>query len=132
MKLDILPKVLLCFLVLLSLTSCGQPSSNRDPSEAISAYLLALVNKDVNQMINRSCAAWEAQAQQEFDSFAAVTANLDQVNCQMTGQEGDTRLVTCTGKIIANYGNEVLEINLGDRTYQVIDEGGEWRMCGYR
>ena len=83
-------------------------------------------------MINRACAAWEAQAQQEFDSFAAVTANLDQVKCQMTGQEGDNRLVTCQGKIIANYGNEVLEINLGDRTYLVVDEGGAWRMCGYR
>ena len=126
------PKFLFCLLVFLSLTACGQPSSNNDPAIAVSAYLEALVSKDVNQVINSSCAAWEAQAQQELDSFAAVTANLDQVKCQVTGQEGDNRLVTCQGKIIANYGNEVLEINLGDRTYLVVDEGGAWRMCGYR
>ena len=35
-------------------------------------------------------------------------------------------------KIVANYGNEVLELDLSERSYQVVEEGGEWRMCGYR
>ena len=132
MKVDKLIRILFALLVLTSFTSCSQPSSSNDPANAIYAYLLALVSKDVNQMINQSCTAWEAQAQQEFDSFAAVKANLDQVKCQETGQEDDNRLVTCQGKIVANYGNEILEINLGDRTYLAVEEGGVWRMCGYR
>ena len=44
---------------------------------------------------------------------------------------GEFTLVGCTGTIVANYGNEVLEINLADQTYKAAFEGGEWRMCGY-
>jgi len=40
--------------------------------------------------------------------------------------------VSCTGTITANYGNEVLEIDLSERTYQVVFEAGERRMCGCR
>ena len=47
-------------------------------------------------------------------------------------KDGDYTIVSCEGVIIANYGNEVLEINLADQNYLSIFEGGEWRMCGYR
>jgi len=46
--------------------------------------------------------------------------------------EGNSAIVACTGKIVANYGNEVLEIDLAAQKYQAVFEGGEWRMCGYR
>lgn len=125
-----------CFaiIILLSISlvsaACG---GSKDPAaDVVLAYQKALIGGDFNQLAPLTCPAWEAQAHTEFDSFAAVKANLKNATCQTEGKEGSTSLVKCTGKIIANYGNESLEIDLSTRTYQVTNQGGEWRMCGYR
>ncbi len=68
----------------------------------------------------------------ELESFTAVTVTLQDLACQESGKDGETRLIECSGKIVANYGNEVLEITLSERIYQAVYEAGEWRMCGYR
>jgi hypothetical protein len=57
---------------------------------------------------------------------------LKDLDCQETGKDGDITLVRCSGKIEANYGNEILEIDLTRRAFQTVYEAGEWRMCGYR
>lgn len=100
-------------------------------AEAVEGYLQALAERDLNQMIGASCAGWEAQARLEFDSFSAVKLELKDVSCQATGQEPPYTLVGCSGTIIANYGAEDLQIDVADQTFQVIQEGGEWRVCGY-
>ncbi len=124
-------KRLLLVLIILGLSACsGQGSSNA--STAVENYLTALVAKDANQIINYSCAAWEENARQELRTFDAITVKLQDLSCQESGQEGETNLVSCTGKIVANYGNEILEIDLSERDFQAVNEGGEWRMCGYR
>jgi hypothetical protein len=61
-----------------------------------------------------------------------VTITLEELSCQEDQVIGEFTLVQCTGTIVANYGNEILEINLADQTYQAVFEGGEWRMCGYK
>ena len=99
---------------------------------AVEKYFQALVGKDINRLVDASCAAWESSARSEFESFGAVDVSLEKILCKESNIDGASALVTCTGKIIANYGNEVLEIDLADRTYQVIEEMGEWRMCGYK
>ena len=38
----------------------------------------------------------------------------------------------CKGKIVATYNNEDQELDLSVRTYQVVQEGGEWLVCGVR
>ena len=118
-------------LIALVLAGCS-PASQPGPVDAIEAYQDALVAGDVEQLVNASCADWEAQARLELDSFTAVTTELVDRSCEEAGQDGDTTLVACTGIIKANYGAEVLEINLADRMVQAVYEGGEWRMCGYR
>ena len=125
-------KILLLWTVFLQLTSSCSSKSADDAPGAVETYLGALVSKDENQMINHSCADWESQAKLELNSFAAVEASLENLNCETSGQEGDYTLVDCRGIIVANYGAEVLEIKLQERTFQVLQEGGEWRMCGYR
>jgi len=105
----------------------GSPAAN-----SIMAYLQAIASRDENQVSVLSCSAWEAQAKTDFESFSAVTVDIENASCSETGKDGDYMLVSCKGKIVANYGNEVLEIDLADRTYQALYEGGEWRMCGYR
>lgn len=108
-------------------------SGDKDSAASVvESYIQSLVNGNAARLATLSCAAWEADAKTELESFAAVKVSVDNLQCQESGKDGDTTLVACTGKIIANYGNEVLNINLADRTYQAVFEGGEWRMCGYR
>ena len=117
------------------LTGCSAGSSagsDRGAAQGIERYLQALAAGDVNQLVDASCAAWEQDARLELDSFAAVSVELVDLGCEQSDQEGDSTWVDCNGKIIANYGNEVLEIDLADRSYAAVYEGGEWRMCGYR
>jgi hypothetical protein len=127
--------ILLGIFSLVVLTGCSAGSnagSDRGAAEGIERYLRALAAGDVNQLVDASCAAWEQDARLELDSFAAVSVELVDLNCEQSDQEVDSTRVNCSGKIIANYGNEVLEIALADRSYVAVYEGGEWRMCGYR
>jgi hypothetical protein len=119
-------------LIIPFLASCNSPSNNDGAATAIETYLQALVERDFNKMANSSCAAWEAQAKVEFDSFSAVKLELNDLVCKDSGQDDDYILVSCSGSIIANYGAEELEINIADRSYRAVQEGGEWRMCGYK
>lgn len=122
--------LLLILLVALILPACSNAS---DPAViAVERYNNALTAGDRDRLVTSSCAAWEADALVELASFAAVKVTLEDMQCQEAGEDTNMILVACTGKVIANYGDEVLEINLADRQYQVVMEGGEWRMCGYR
>ena len=38
----------------------------------------------------------------------------------------------CNGNIVATYNNEDQQLDLSVRTYQVVQEGGEWLVCGTR
>jgi hypothetical protein len=117
------------FITLLILAACG--ASAGSPAKAIETYLNALVARNENAVVSASCASWEASARQEYNSFAAVTLEAKDLVCQAAGADGDYTLVNCTGVIIANYGNEDLQIDVAERSYRAIQEGGEWRMCGY-
>ncbi len=107
--------------------SVGSPAA-----QAVQIYLQALVDKDAAKLSNQSCKAWESDATLEMDSFQAVTATLEGVSCQETGKDGNATLVHCQGSIVATYNNEKQNLDLSPRTYKVVQEGGEWRVCGYQ
>jgi len=111
------------------ISACSQ---QRDAAGSVLAYLEALASREADTMVSLSCADWEAQARMDLEAFSAVTIALEDASCAVSGEEGGNTLVSCTGKIIANYGNEILEIDLSERTYLAVFEAGEWRMCGYR
>ena len=117
-------------LALFGLAACSG-NSGGDPGTAIEGYLKALVEKDSARLAQFSCADWEDDATLELESLAAVTVSLKDMSCQESGQDGETRLVSCSGSLLANYNGEDQEINLADRTYKAVEEGGDWRMCGY-
>jgi len=121
--------LILSLSLLLLMTGC---SSEDGAAKGILSYFQALASKDANQLALNSCGGWEAQALTELESFGAVQVSLENAECEKAGEEGNYSLVSCTGKIIANYGDEVLEIDLASRTYLASNEGGDWRMCGYR
>jgi hypothetical protein len=110
------------------LAAC-QPGSTA--TGAVENYLQAIVEKDSVQVSALSCGEWESTALMMLDSFQAVTAELDDLNCVEadTGQDGMT-VVSCTGKIIATYGNELQEFDLSGQDYLVENVNNEWLVCG--
>lgn len=124
--------LLLAALAALLLAGCAGASKDEAAAAAVQSYWQAIVDRDLNKVVGLSCASWEAQARTEFNSFSAVKLKLDNVTCKAAGQSGEAVQVTCTGAIIANYGAEDLTIDIANRTYQVVNEGGDWRMCGYQ
>jgi len=116
-------------ITLLMLAACA--SSANLPNQVIETYYQALTMKDLNTMISLACPEWEEQARNEYNSFGAVTTQLQDLKCETASQDQSKALVTCRGKIIANYGNEVLEIDLSKLKFQVVQRGGNWLFCGY-
>jgi len=118
---------LLCTLIL---AACG---SGKDPAAgAVENYINALVSKDFNRMSALSCSTWESDARMEYDSFQAIATRLDGLSCTATGTNKDTTGVSCKGKIIATYDNEDTDFDLSKRTYNVVNQGGEFLVCGYQ
>jgi hypothetical protein len=116
-------------LLLLILAAC---TSSSDPGAVVEGYFGALVGKDATKAVNLSCVDWEAGARTDVDTFAMYPAELQNVECQDAGTKESVHLVTCTGKAVLDYNGEKQEIDLAAREYVVIQEGGEWRMCGYQ
>ena len=123
--------ILLIVFTTLAVSACASNNDNA-PVQAVEDYLNALVEKDANRLTTLSCGEWEEDALLELDSFQAVTARLEGVACEQTGTDGDTALVLCNGNIVATYNNEDQQLDLSVRTYQVVQEGGEWLVCGTR
>ena len=124
---------LIFLIVFTSLLLPACVSNNEDaPVQTVENYLNALIEKDENRLTTLSCGEWEDHALLELDSFQAVTARLDGLACEQTGTDGDTALVLCNGNIVATYNGEDQQLDLSVRTYQVVQESGEWLVCGTR
>ncbi len=124
------PIVLLMCIIALLFSACGKAA---DPvASAVEDYLTALVNKDGNALSALSCADWESNAMLELDSLQAVATRLENLSCTVAGTEGTTTQVNCQGKILATYNNEDQQLDLSVRTYQVVQQGGEYLVCGYK
>lgn len=120
------------FFSALVLASCAGGGSGDEAAGVAAAYLNALVGKNGEQLSALSCADWEAQAVMELDSFQAVSTQLKDVNCALTSKEEGKSIVTCSGSIIASYNGEDMEIDLSQRPFVLVKQGGEWQVCGYR
>jgi len=123
--------VILLSIVTLLLAACG--SKTKDPAaQAVEDYLNALVNKDSNRLSALSCADWESNALLELDSLQAVETRLEGLSCATTGTDGAASDVACQGQIVATYNGEDQHLDLSLRTYQVIQQGGDYLVCGYK
>ena len=120
---------MLFILALALLASCASPKS--PAAQAVEDHLTALVKRDEVRLTVLTCADWVTDALLEYDAFANVKPTLKDLDCQRTGSDGEAALVTCQGSIEANYGNEITSFDLGERTYTVVPQGGEWLVCGY-
>lgn len=112
------------------LSACTTVES--EPVQAVNTYLEALAAKDGDVLVSASCADWESSARLEMDSFAAVTPELVDVECQESEMDRDAILVACTGQIRLDYNGEIMNLDLSSQLFRTVQEGGEWRMCGYQ
>ena len=116
--------------ILLVLSACTQASS---PADVVEQYLAALVAKDDIKAVSLSCVAWEANARADGASFEGVEVTLEEAACTIKSEDGQSAVVSCTGRFRFSYaGGEEEEIGLDRRDYLVVLEGGDWRMCGYQ
>jgi hypothetical protein len=123
--------VILLSILGLSLSACGSQAA--DPaSKAVVDYLNALVAKDSTKLSTLSCASWESSALLELDSLQAVKTRLDGVSCKTSGTTGGTSQVNCQGRILATYNGEDQTLDISARTYQVVQQGGDYLVCGYK
>jgi hypothetical protein len=116
-------------LLALILTACGGTQS--PAAASVENYLQALVEKDEAVMLSNTCIQNELNALLEYDSFALVQTSLDGVVCEEIGQTDSAAEVSCAGSIQATYSEEQRIFDLSERTYQVIEDGGVWLVCGY-
>lgn len=122
--------VLAVLLLLTILTACT--NKNSQPEQAVEAYLTAIVEADLTKISTVSCAEWEEDAWLELDSFQGVEVSLVDMQCTQSGSDGDTTLVACTGNFLTSYDGEAMEIDLNTREYELVQQSGEWLVCGYR
>ena len=116
-------------LLLLILTACAKSAP---PEHAVEAYLNAIVAADLDKITTLSCADWEEQAWLELDSFQGVEVSLVDMQCTQSGSDGDTALVTCGGHFLTSYDGEAMQIDLDTREYELVQQRGDWLVCGYR
>lgn len=121
--------LLLSLLALAVLVGCAPQKA--PAAQAVEAHLTAMVEKDEARLTALTCADWETDALLEYDAFANLEASLQDLDCQQAGSDAGAALVTCTGSIRASYGNEIQSFDLAERTYTVVDQAGEWLVCGY-
>ena len=117
--------------MLLGLLLAGCQADEDGAARAVEAYLQARVETNLDRMTQLSCPDWETQARVEAATFQAMNAQLEDVICATSGSDGGFTLVSCSGKITTTYQGEAREWSVSDNQYRVLDDGGEWRMCGY-
>jgi hypothetical protein len=110
-----------------ALAACA--ASKHPAALAVEDYLQALVDKDEARLVSLTCPDFESDALLQFDSFSLVKTKLDGLDCQAQSQD-DTAQVTCQGQILATYGTEDQQFDLSEKAFQVVNQGGDWLVCG--
>lgn len=122
---------LIGIIALLSMVLSACAGGQDAPAQTVLLYQQALVDKNQEELISYACADWESQALLELDSFVSVETELVDATCQTVSEDGDTAKVTCDGAITATYNGEARDFSLSGRTYIMVNENGDWRLCGY-
>ena len=138
----------LLIVLTLILTACGGPATQSSTAQsptadnslatqspaavAVENYYAALVSKDAAKVSNLACKDWEEQALLEMDGFQAVKAVLDNVVCKEAGTDNGATLVGCTGNIALTYNTEQQSLDVSRQVYRVVQQGGDYLVCGYK
>jgi len=121
--------LLMIILIVGFLSGCGKNQALA--SQSVEAYFQAIVEKDQDMLVSKVCASYEPNAMMDFNTFAIVKTSLDNFSCQTTGTNETGYEVKCQGSLQAEFGEELRIFELSNRTFQVIEENGNWLICGH-
>ncbi len=120
--------VLVLFAILLA--ACGGKAESSAVS-AVERYYLAIIQQNQDDLAKDVCASFESQAKTELDSFKGVKTELSDFACTETAKGDQEATVSCSGKIVATYGNEKMDFPIEGRAHKVVNQSGDWLVCGY-
>lgn len=121
--------IVILMLPVLFFTACA----GKEPAvQTVEAYLNAIVQQDDTTLTSLVCEDFQFDAMLEMDSFLAVSPQLQDLNCTVSGEENGATLVACTGSILATYNDEQQSLDLSGRVFQVIEDADEWQVCGFQ
>ena len=123
-------KLLFISLAILLILLAACQSSEQQAVSTVEAYLRALVNKDESGLLNLTCADWQMDALLEYDAYGNVGTTLKDLSCQVASGDSTEVIVHCTGSIEATYQNEVQSFELDKRDFRLVNQGGDWLICG--
>ena len=89
------------------------------------------VEKDETLFRSAVCSEYETIAMMDFASFAIVETRMENFSCQVEGEAEGQVSVRCQGNLQASFGDETRSFDLSSRVYQVIEENGQWLVCGH-
>jgi len=123
--------LLIFTILILIFFAAGCRGKNTLAAQSVEEYFQAILEKDQSMLISNTCSSYEQTAMLDFNTFAIVETSLENFSCQTTGTYEDGLTVGCQGSIKASFGNEIRSFDLSNRIYQVIEENGNWLVCGH-
>jgi hypothetical protein len=120
--------------IALALAGCGGGAGS-EAGPVVEQYFQAIVEGDEDRIATLACADWESSARADVAAFYGVEARLEGVACGPveTGQPAgeDSVVIECSGAIVATYDDEDSTFELAGKQFEVVQQGGEWLVCGY-
>jgi hypothetical protein len=100
-------------------------------AESVETFFQAILEKDETLFRSAVCSEYETIAMMDFASFAIVETRMENFSCQVEGEAEGPVSVRCQGNLQASFGDETRSFDLSSRVYQVIEENGQWLVCGH-
>ena len=122
--------VTLLIIIMMLLISCSEKIESPAVS-AVERYYLAIIQQSQDDLAKDVCSDFEATAKTELDSYKGVKTELSDFACTESDKSDQQATVKCTGKIVATYGNEKMDFPIEGRAHKVVNQSGDWLVCGY-
>ena len=116
-------------LLVVFLPGCGNNQSLA--TQSVEEYFQAIVEKNQDMLVSKVCTSYEPNAMMDFNTFAIVKTSLENFSCQTTTTNENGYDVNCQGSLQAKFGDELRTFDLSKRTFQVVEENGNWLICGH-
>ncbi len=126
--------LLVLLLAAFLLAACSGSGEN-GAGATVEKYFQAIAGGDEDTIATISCSDWESSARADVAAFKGVKARLENVTCAPIANSSDDSssetIVECSGAIVATYNNEDANFDLKGKQLKVINQSGEWLVCGY-
>ena len=116
-------------LLVVFLPGCGNNQSLA--AQSVEEYFQAIVEKNQDMLVSKVCTSYEPNAMMDFNTFAIVKTSLENFSCQTTTTNENGYDVNCQGSLQAKFGDELRTFDLSKRTFRVVEENGNWLICGH-